>query len=218
MTILATSLQHFFAGTSRFRRRAHLIPAPASADTTLRIGPESGRRVEQQRPIRNYWRQPDWQPHSPPTPLTRQIPIDGKPLASSRGFVLQRLSDAGLGTGLHHKPSRHPKPLHDSRLRALSPKRIGPTPKLRFATRALSTVRDAFAGSSYPSAAHDRSTTRPKESRGTNSFVEPVTKRAFKKGPAGGCAWHKRGVDIRDRLTFKRLAGRGGRTLAPFLS
>jgi hypothetical protein len=56
MTILATALQHFFTGTSRFRRRAHLTSAPASADTTLRIGPESGRRVQQQRPIRNRWR------------------------------------------------------------------------------------------------------------------------------------------------------------------
>jgi hypothetical protein len=56
MTILATSLQHFFAGTSRFRRRAHLTPAPASADTTLRIGPELGRRVQQRWPIRNHWR------------------------------------------------------------------------------------------------------------------------------------------------------------------
>jgi hypothetical protein len=30
-----------------------------------------------------------------PTPLPDKIPIDGKPLAASRGFVLRRLSDAG---------------------------------------------------------------------------------------------------------------------------
>jgi hypothetical protein len=40
-----------------------------------------------------------------------------------------------------------------------------------------------FCGSSYPSAAHDRSTTDPKNPAGTNSFVEPVTIRVFKKRP-----------------------------------
>jgi hypothetical protein len=35
MTVLTASLQRLFAGTSRFRRRAHLTPAPASADTNI---------------------------------------------------------------------------------------------------------------------------------------------------------------------------------------
>ena len=40
------------------------------------------------------------QNHVSPKPLPDKIPINGKPLAASRGFVLRRLSDAGLCTGL----------------------------------------------------------------------------------------------------------------------
>jgi hypothetical protein len=68
--------------------------------------------------------QPHWQRHSPPTPLTRQIPIDGEPLATARGFVLRRLSDAGSYPGRSLTPRRHPKPftIPDIQSRALTKK------------------------------------------------------------------------------------------------
>jgi len=50
------------------------------------------------------------QNHASPEPLPDQIPIDGKPFAASRGFVLRGLSDAGLCTGPSITPGRHPKP------------------------------------------------------------------------------------------------------------
>src|SRR4051812_16666483 len=48
--------------------------------------------------------------HASPEPLPDKIPIDAKPLAASRGFVLRRLSDAGLCTGPSITSGRHPKP------------------------------------------------------------------------------------------------------------
>ena len=51
------------------------------------------------------------QNHVSPKPLSDKIPINGKPLAASRGFVLRRLSDAGLCTGPSIASGRHPKPL-----------------------------------------------------------------------------------------------------------
>jgi len=56
MTIPILSWQHPFAGTSRSRRRARFIPTPASAGTASRTSPQSGRRVRQQRPVRNHQR------------------------------------------------------------------------------------------------------------------------------------------------------------------
>src|SRR4051812_43916419 len=50
------------------------------------------------------------QNHASPEPLPDKIPIDAKPLAASRGFVLRRLSDAGLCTGPSITSGRHPKP------------------------------------------------------------------------------------------------------------
>jgi len=50
------------------------------------------------------------QNHVSPKPLSDKIPINGKPLAASRGFVLRRLSDAGLCTGPSSTSGRHPKP------------------------------------------------------------------------------------------------------------
>ena len=50
MTILVVSLQHPSAGTSRSRRRTPFIPAPASAGTTSPISPQSGPRLQRQRP------------------------------------------------------------------------------------------------------------------------------------------------------------------------
>jgi hypothetical protein len=42
--------------------------------------------------------------------LTRQIPIDGQPLTTFRGFVFRRLSDAGPILAQSLAPDRHPKP------------------------------------------------------------------------------------------------------------
>jgi hypothetical protein len=47
--------------------------------------------------------------HASSKSLSEKIPIDGKPLAASRGFVLRRLSDAGLCTGPSITSGRHPK-------------------------------------------------------------------------------------------------------------
>jgi hypothetical protein len=46
-------------------------------------------------PLASVHSQRSGQNHSLPKPLPDKIPIDGKPLAASRGFVLRRLSDAG---------------------------------------------------------------------------------------------------------------------------
>src|SRR5215469_5872718 len=54
--------------------------------------------------------QREWQRQSSPKPLPHQISIDGQPLAVSRGFLLRRLSDAGLLPGSTLTPGRHPKP------------------------------------------------------------------------------------------------------------
>ena len=56
VTILVVPLQHRFAGTSRSRRRARFIPMPASAGGRSRTSPQSGHRVQKQRPIRNHQR------------------------------------------------------------------------------------------------------------------------------------------------------------------
>jgi hypothetical protein len=56
MTILVVPLQHRFAGTSRSRNRARFIPMPAGAGTASQTSPQSGRRVRQQRPVRNHQR------------------------------------------------------------------------------------------------------------------------------------------------------------------
>jgi hypothetical protein len=56
MTIPVRSRQHPFAGISRSRRRAGFIPAPARAGGASRTGPQSGRRVPQQHPIRDHQR------------------------------------------------------------------------------------------------------------------------------------------------------------------
>ena len=50
------------------------------------------------------------QNHVSPKPLSDKIPINGKPLAASRGFVLRRLSDAGFCAGPSITYGRHPKP------------------------------------------------------------------------------------------------------------
>jgi hypothetical protein len=120
MTILTASLQRLLAGTSRFRRRAHLASAPASADTTSRIGPQSGCRRRQPRPIRNHRRHSALSDTRKVVPrrsrLSHQIPIDGEPLAASRGFVHRRLSDAG------------PNPVDRSRRAGIrNPSRLEPT-------------------------------------------------------------------------------------------
>jgi len=56
MTILARSWQPPFAGSSHSRRRAGFIPGPASAGRASRTGPQSHRRAQQQRPIRDHQR------------------------------------------------------------------------------------------------------------------------------------------------------------------
>ena len=58
MTILLVFSQHPFAGTSRSRRRANFIPAAASVGRASPASPQSGRRVRQQRPVRNHHRLP----------------------------------------------------------------------------------------------------------------------------------------------------------------
>jgi hypothetical protein len=56
MTIFVVPLQHRFAGTSRSRRRARFIPAPASAGSRSRTSPQSHHRVQKQPTIRNHQR------------------------------------------------------------------------------------------------------------------------------------------------------------------
>jgi hypothetical protein len=73
MTILVVPLQHRFAGTSRSRRCAGFIPAPASAGTASQTSPQSGRRVRQQRPVRNH------QPLSALSDLRKTIPHQNPP-------------------------------------------------------------------------------------------------------------------------------------------
>jgi hypothetical protein len=77
MTILPLSSQHPFAGTSRSRRRARFIPAPAGAGSASQTKPQSGRRVRQQRSVR------DDQRLSPLSDLAKTIPRHSRCRAKS---------------------------------------------------------------------------------------------------------------------------------------
>jgi hypothetical protein len=103
---------------------------------------------------------------------TQQEPVDGQhqcslcPGSRAQSALAQRFSvpraavrrlveRALLGVRFtpdsdHYADIAHRHLSAESRLRALSPKRIGPTPKLPFATRAISAVRDAFADPAIP--------------------------------------------------------------------
>ena len=119
MTILLVFSQHPFAGTSRSRRRAHFIPAAASVGRASPTSPQSGRRVRQQRPVRNPHRLPALQPilgkpspakpAAPPNPHRRQT-VHRFPAGSFFGG----LSDAGSLPGRPLVPGRHPKPFTES--------------------------------------------------------------------------------------------------------
>src|SRR4029077_3847479 len=50
----------------------------------------------------------------PPKPLPNQIPIDGQPLTSPRGFFLRRLSDAGPDTAVQVDDRPASETLHES--------------------------------------------------------------------------------------------------------
>src|SRR6516225_493949 len=56
MTTPVLSWQHPFAGTSRPRRCADFIPAPAGAGRASRSGPQSGPQQLRQRPVRSRQR------------------------------------------------------------------------------------------------------------------------------------------------------------------
>ena len=58
MTVLLVCSLHPFAGTSRSRRRTRFIPTPASAGRASPIRPQSGRRVWQQRSVRDHHQLP----------------------------------------------------------------------------------------------------------------------------------------------------------------
>jgi CheY-like chemotaxis protein len=58
MTVLLVCWLHPFAGTSRSRRRTRFIPTPASAGRASPIRPQTGRRVWQQRSLRDHQQLP----------------------------------------------------------------------------------------------------------------------------------------------------------------
>ena len=67
--------------------------------------------------LSSSWR---W-PQPPPKPLPNQIPIDGEPLTSPRGFLLRRLSDAGPRHGCTvQRTGRHPKPFTKAAIREVA--------------------------------------------------------------------------------------------------
>ena len=130
MTIFVVPLQHRFAGTSPPRRRTHFIPAPPSTGTASPTSPQSGRRVRQQRPIRNHQRLSALSHLGktvPPTkPLPHQIPIDGQALTA---FPRVRSSEA-FGRRPHTGSTARAGPpsetLHDSGHRSRKP--VSPAP------------------------------------------------------------------------------------------
>src|SRR4029077_13102290 len=65
----------------------------------------------------------------PPKPLPNQIPIDGQPLTSPRGFFLRRLSDAGPDTAVQVDDRPASETLHVSSRSAQSSNLSGSNPK-----------------------------------------------------------------------------------------
>ena len=120
MTILARSWQPPFAGSSHSRRRAGFIPGPASAGRASRTGPQSHRRAQQQRPIRDHQRPsalsdpaktiPRQSRGSVKSPIDRQALIAFPRVRSSEAFRRRPLY-----RGRSLAPGRHPKPLPKSR-------------------------------------------------------------------------------------------------------
>ena len=113
--LLISSWQHPFAGTSRSRRRARFIPVPASAGTTSRTSPQSGRRATAAPPSPQssaaLSAQRSAENHPPPKPLPRQIPIDGQALtALPAGSFFGGFPTPALYPVDRSRPGRHPKP------------------------------------------------------------------------------------------------------------
>ena len=115
MIILIASLHHSSAGTYRFpaphpfhpgaRERCHNI-TDAVQDQAAKCGSGGQFAIIGSVPLSATTRTN----HPSPRPPPDQIPIDGKPLAASRGFLPRRLSDAGPQRRPIAHVGRHPKP------------------------------------------------------------------------------------------------------------